>query len=48
MRGNGQMDLMFGGKAVGFAGASLNDIKKEAADYGNYANQLLRVGKTLC
>lgn len=31
MRENGQMDLMFGGKAVGFAGASLDDIKKEAA-----------------
>lgn len=32
MRGNGQMDLMFGGKAVGFAGAeSFDDMKKNAA-----------------
>lgn len=31
MKNNGQMDLMFGGKAIGFAGASLDDIKEEAA-----------------
>lgn len=32
MKSNGQMDLVLGGKAVGFAGAgSLADIKKEAA-----------------